>query len=55
MMENDATVCFNRMLPSLVMLALQANGVPEAIVTLMGKTLVKMRYHIKTKLGIVST
>jgi hypothetical protein len=52
MMENDATACFDRMVPSLVMLALRAKGVPPEITTLIGKTLEKMRYRIKTKLGI---
>jgi hypothetical protein len=52
MMENDATACFDRMIPSMVMISLRAYGVPEEIVTLMGKTLEKMRYRIKTKIGI---
>jgi hypothetical protein len=52
MMENDATACFDRMIPSLVMLSLRAYGVPEPVVTLMGTTLEKMRYRIKTKIGI---
>ena len=52
MMENDATACFDRMIPSLVNLGLRANGVPEEIAKLIGTTLVKMRYKIKTKLGI---
>ncbi len=52
MMENDATACFDRMLPSLVTLSLRANGVSEAIAKIIGATLLKMRYRIKTKLGI---
>jgi hypothetical protein len=52
MMENDASACFDRMIPSLVMLSLRAYGVPEEIVILIGKTLEKMRYKIKTKIGI---
>ena len=52
MMDNDATACFDRMVPSLVMLALRARGVPSEITALMGATLEKMRYRIKTKLGI---
>jgi hypothetical protein len=52
MMENDATACFDRMIPSLVMISLRAYGAPEEIVTLIGKTLAKMRYCIKTKIGI---
>jgi hypothetical protein len=51
-MENDATTCFNRMIPSLVMLALRAHGVPLALTTLIRETLVRMRYYIKTKLGV---
>ena len=51
-MENDATACFDRMLPSLVTLSLRANGVSEAIAKIIGTTLLKMRYRIKTKLGI---
>ena len=52
-MENDATACFDRMIPSLVMmLALRANGVPSAITQIVGNTLANMRYKIKTKLGI---
>jgi hypothetical protein len=45
MMENDAMTCFDRMLPSLVMLSLRAYGVPEEIVEVLGKTMRKMRYH----------
>ena len=52
MMENDATACFDRMIPSLVTLSLRAHGVPDEIAKLIGTTLVKMRYRIKTKLGI---
>jgi hypothetical protein len=52
MMENDATTCFDRMIPSLVMISLRAYGVPENLVELIGKTLEKMRYRIKTKIGI---
>jgi hypothetical protein len=52
MMENDATACFDRMIPSLVMLSLRAYGVPEQIVRLLGTTLEKMRYRIKTKIGV---
>jgi hypothetical protein len=51
MMENDATACFDRMIPSLVNIALRTNGVPEAITRLLGTTLVNMRYRVKTKLG----
>lgn len=51
-MENDATACFYQMIPFLVMLGLRANGIPEEIAQLTGKTLAKMRYRIKTKLGI---
>jgi hypothetical protein len=39
MMENDATACFDQMIPSLVMLSLRAYRVPKAVITLMGKTL----------------
>ena len=52
MMENDATACFDRMIPSLVNIALRSQGVPAEIARLIGTTLVKMRYRIKTKLGI---
>jgi hypothetical protein len=52
MMENDATACFDHMIPSLVMLSLRAYGVPEEVITLLGKTLEQMRYRIKTKIGI---
>jgi hypothetical protein len=52
MMENDATACFDRMIPSLVNIALRTNGVPEAITRLLGTTLVNMRYQVKTKLGM---
>jgi hypothetical protein len=52
MMENDATACFDRMIPSLVNIALRTNGVPEAIARLLGTTLVNMRCRVKTKLGI---
>jgi hypothetical protein len=51
MMENDTTACFDRMIPSMVMLALRVHGVPATITTLIGNTLANMRYHIKTKLG----
>lgn len=53
MMENDATTCFNTMVTSLVMISLQApHGVPKQVIILMGKTLKKMWYIIKTKIGI---
>jgi hypothetical protein len=54
-MENDATACFDRMLPSLVMISLRAYGVPEELVTLIGKMLENMCYKIKTKIGISNT
>jgi hypothetical protein len=44
MMENDATACFDRMIPSVVMLALRTHGVPTTIATLIGETLVRMQY-----------
>jgi hypothetical protein len=40
------------MIPSLVTLSLRAHGLPQNIAKLIGTTLVKMRYKIKTKLGI---
>jgi hypothetical protein len=52
MMENDATVCFDHMIPSLVMVSLHTYGIPEAIVNLIRKTLERMRYRIRTKIGI---
>jgi hypothetical protein len=52
MMENDATRCFDCMVPSLVMVSLRTYGIPEAIVHLIGNTLEKIRYRIKTKIGI---
>ena len=55
MMENIATACFDQMIPSLVNIDMQSQGVPEEeIARLIGTALVKMRYHIKTKLGISS-
>jgi hypothetical protein len=52
MMENDVKACFDRMIPSLVMVSLRAYGIPEEIVCLLGNTLEKMRYRIKMKTGI---
>ena len=54
MMENDATACFDRMIPSLVNIALRSQGVPAEIARLISTTSVKMRYRIKTKLGILT-
>jgi hypothetical protein len=40
-MENDATACFDHMIPSLGMVSLHAYGVSDVIVNLIGKTLKK--------------
>ena len=53
-MENNSTACFERMIPSLVNIALRSEGIPEEIACLIGTTLIKMRYQIKTKLDISS-
>ena len=50
MMENDGTACFDHMVPSLLNIALQSQGIPEESARLIGTTLVKMQ----TKLGIPS-
>jgi hypothetical protein len=53
-MENVATACFDRMIPSMVMIAMRAYGVPANITPLLGKMLAHTRYRIKTKLDICS-
>jgi hypothetical protein len=53
--DNDASSCFDRMLPSLVTLNSQTYGLPRELATLHGATLKAMKYHLRTTMGISTT
>jgi hypothetical protein len=49
--ENDASNCYDREIPSYIMLCSQAFGVPKNSCIAFGKTLVKTKYYMSTKAG----
>ena len=48
----DATACYDRIIPSLGHLASRTHGLHRSIALVQGKTLEEVKYHLKTKLGI---
>lgn len=50
--NNDATACFNRLLPNLSNLILQCTGLPTNLAKIHAKVLTTAKYHIKTALGV---
>ena len=49
--DNDAKSCYDRILPSIAMIASRKFGMPEKLCNLHGTTLKDMRHSIKTNLG----
>ena len=52
--ENDASNCYDREIPSHIMLMSRAFGVSENACKAFGETLEKAQYHVSTKAGISS-
>jgi len=50
--DNDASDCFDRMLPPLVSLTNRAYGMPRELATLHGNTLKSTRYYLRTAKGL---
>jgi hypothetical protein len=50
--DNDASDCFDRMLPSLVSLTNRSYGLPQQLARLHGATLQATRYYLKTSQGV---
>jgi hypothetical protein len=48
----DATACYNRIIPGVGNLASRAHGMHKFVALVQGKTLEDVWYHLKTKLGI---
>ena len=51
----DATSCYDRIIPSLAMLASRKFGVPKSVALANARTLEKAQYRIRTDLGLAST
>ena len=49
--ENDASNCYDREIPSHIMLCSRAFGVPKNSCIAFGKTLERSKYHVNTKTG----
>jgi hypothetical protein len=43
---NDATACYNQMIPSIVMIKCQCAGMPKSATQVVLKVLKKMKYHV---------
>jgi hypothetical protein len=48
----DATACYDRIIPGLGNLASRSHGLNQTIAIVQGKTLSDVRYHLKTQLGV---
>lgn len=51
MLENDASACYDRIVPSQCNVILRAHGLPETVARLHGETLQNMTFHVRTSLG----
>ena len=51
-LRNDATACFDRMIPNLISLCSRTYEVPDNVCKLQAKTLQTMKYKVQTALGI---
>ena len=52
MFDNDATTCYDRIIPSLAMLKCQHTGTPHPAINVVLKFLQCARYHVRTAYGI---
>jgi exonuclease III len=48
----DAMACYDRIIPSVAMLASRKYGVPESVTTMNAKTLQDAKYRLKTEMGL---
>ena len=48
----DATACYDRIIPGVGNLASRSHGIHRQVVLVMGRTLEEVRYHLKTHLGV---
>ena len=51
-MENDAKSCYDRMIPSLIMLISRSFGVKASVCKAVGRTFEKTKHHVATKNGV---
>ena len=49
---NDATACYDRIIPSLASIASQAYGTDKSVCSVMTQTLLEAKYKLKTSLGL---
>jgi hypothetical protein len=49
--DNDATACYDRMIPSIVMIKCRRAGMPKSATRVVLKVLEKMKYHVRTAYG----
>ena len=50
--DNDATSCYDRIIPAVAVLASRKYGMPEAVAAVMANTLRGARYRLKTEAGV---
>jgi hypothetical protein len=50
--KEDATACFDRIIPNCAVLASRAFGVPKQVTAVWAKTLKEAKFHLRTMLGI---
>ena len=50
--NNDATACYDRMIPSIVMLKCQRAGMPPSATKVVRTVLQRMQYYVRTAYGI---
>jgi hypothetical protein len=49
--DNDATACYDQMIPSIVMIKCQRTGMPKSATRVVLKVLEQMKYHVRTAYG----
>jgi hypothetical protein len=52
MFDNDATACYDRMIPSIAMLKSRRAGMSQAATQVLRTLLERMQYHVRTAYGI---
>ena len=52
MFDNDATACYDRIIPSLAMVKCRRAGTPRPAINVVLKFLHKAKYHVRTAYGI---
>jgi hypothetical protein len=55
MFDNDASACYDRMIPSITMIKIRHAGLPPAAAHLLLTLLFRMEYYVRTAYGVSST